>query len=423
MTDPGTQHLDDAVSASTASTASTAPTAHAGNTKAPRVKIGRNVCYLCPSTQCLRGISVDKLQDAAYLLQDKLHGRELPQHASENRLCATCYPAMPEISVLGRVVAVQLEDGSSAQGRVARPAGQKRNAGDKPNDRSRQSRSNAFRPVVQQRKISPSSKWDVLYMDADGEEKCVVMRTSEVWTAAGVYKGQQKIDSLRSRVGALTKQADALLSKEAVTYRAARKKEANARKKEADQAHLAGVVVAKLMPVYRPQPTPPLTPGTLQTCQVSEAATAIRELGLCLLEGAVDPTMLPGLQQHCFEAFNESLRALVLKQLMAAQEDRPTPCVKYSEIIERDGGRFDCRHRMSAEPCSSILQEGGAAASLLPIIHRVLGTDMRVVTIGQLLKKSDSFADPCGQTLDRDGIDVRTILIGRVHACRDCDGV
>eukprot|EP00965_Chrysotila_dentata_P096365 3184535-Pleurochrysis_carterae.AAC.2 len=75
--------------------------------------------------------------------------------------------------------------------------------------------------------------------------------------------------------------------------------------------------------------------------------------------------------------------------------------------------------------------------SVLPSFVRLLGYRNSTLTLptpqpscaricwcllcSQLLKKSDSFADPCGQTLDRDGIDVRTILIGRAckrHVCR-----
>ena len=54
----------------------------------------------------------------------------------------------------------------------------------------------------------------------------------------------------------------------------------------------------------------------------------------------------------------------------------------YAELIEKDGGRYDCRHGMGAAPFTA--QPGGIADKLIPLLThpRVLGEDAEVVQLG-----------------------------------------
>jgi hypothetical protein len=64
----------------------------------------------------------------------------------------------------------------------------------------------------------------------------------------------------------------------------------------------------------------------------------------------------------------------------------PPPPVRYAEIVERDGGRYDCRHGFTAPPLSDLLRTGGGMAeALVPMLRAVLGDDAEVVSTGQLI--------------------------------------
>ena len=53
------------------------------------------------------------------------------------------------------------------------------------------------------------------------------------------------------------------------------------------------------------------------------------------------------------ERFCEVLRGLVVKQVQRTRLGEPL-LTRYVEAVERDGGRYDCRHGMGTAPFTSL---------------------------------------------------------------------
>ena len=158
----------------------------------------------------------------------------------------------------------------------------------------------------------------------------------------------------------------------------------------------------------------------------AEAAACYALNGIFWMRNALPPHELDALRTAAATSFYEVLRTLMVKQAMAgmaamaanrvamAEEEQeqeeqqqqqglgstgvappprpprppppPPPPVRYAEIVERDGGRYDCRHGFTAPPLSDLLRTGGGMAeALVPMLRAVLGDDAEVVSTGQLI--------------------------------------
>eukprot|EP00965_Chrysotila_dentata_P161392 5329622-Pleurochrysis_carterae.AAC.1 len=54
------------------------------------------------------------------------------------------------------------------------------------------------RPRLRQpKKIKPTDRWDVVYQTQTGEEQCVVMLATEMWSAAHKWESKQQIAGLQ----------------------------------------------------------------------------------------------------------------------------------------------------------------------------------------------------------------------------------
>lgn len=103
----------------------------------------------------------------------------------------------------------------------------------------------------------------------------------------------------------------------------------------------------------------------------------------------MSPGALAVLRTAALERFNEVLRVLIMKQAISAASGEPPAPARYAEVMERGGGRYDCKHGIAAAPFSSLLRLDGAAARLVPTLHRLLGTEAEVVAMGQVVAMSE----------------------------------
>ena len=115
------------------------------------------------------------------------------------------------------------------------------------------------------------------------------------------------------------------------------------------------------------------------TVMDAAAATYARD-GLVLLESVLSPEDVKLLRIASERRLCEALREHFGRQ---QQQDQPAR-IWYAELIEKDGGRYDCRHGMGSPPFTNLLRPGGLASKLIPLLrHRlVLGDDAEVVQLG-----------------------------------------
>ena len=115
--------------------------------------------------------------------------------------------------------------------------------------------------------------------------------------------------------------------------------------------------------------------------------------GVCWLEGVLSPELLKRCAQEAKQALDVLLGALERKQ---RAECRGLPAhlhklsrlpVKCAEMIERDGGRFDCRYGLQT---LATLLEGGSAGvgRLVALLKAILGPEMTVHAFGQVVALS-----------------------------------
>ena len=181
-----------------------------------------------------------------------------------------------------------------------------------------------------------------------------------------------------------------------------------------------------------PSPSSPCAytgPALAPVTTPAEASACYALNGIFWMRNALPPHELDALRTAAANSFYEVLRTLMVKQTLAvvaamaanravvAEEEKeqdeqpqqglgstgvappvaapprpprppppPPPPVRYAEIVERDGGRYDCRHGFTAPPLSDLLRTGGGMAeALVPMLRAVLGDDAEVVSTGQLI--------------------------------------
>ena len=128
-------------------------------------------------------------------------------------------------------------------------------------------------------------------------------------------------------------------------------------------------------------PAPSTTPD--------EAAASYAKHGLFWMKDILTPGEVEVLRQAAQQKFSEVLRTLLVRHIVASSSgDEPPPPVRYAEVVERDGGRYDSRHGFGEAPFSSLLREGGLGAALVPALRSVLGDHAEVVAVGQIVAMS-----------------------------------
>ena len=129
--------------------------------------------------------------------------------------------------------------------------------------------------------------------------------------------------------------------------------------------------------------TPPPPSAT-----AAEASASYKQHGLFWMRDILRPDEVDALREAAQQRFGEVLRTLLVRHIVASASDDETPPVRYAEVVERDGGRYDSRHGFGEPPFTSLLREGGLGARLVPALRSVLGDQAEVVAVGQIVAMS-----------------------------------
>ena len=127
----------------------------------------------------------------------------------------------------------------------------------------------------------------------------------------------------------------------------------------------------------RRRPPPPVSTA-------AEAARAYARDGLFYTKPLIKASEIAELREASQQNFNQVLQTLLIKRALIMARGEEPPCVKYAEVMGRDGARFDCRHGCDVGPLDRFMRPAFSAASTLhPMLHAVLGADCEVVKRGQ----------------------------------------
>eukprot|EP00929_Paragymnodinium_shiwhaense_P078588 TRINITY_DN40755_c0_g1_i1.p1 TRINITY_DN40755_c0_g1~~TRINITY_DN40755_c0_g1_i1.p1 ORF type:complete len:494 (-),score=111.01 TRINITY_DN40755_c0_g1_i1:9-1427(-) len=132
-----------------------------------------------------------------------------------------------------------------------------------------------------------------------------------------------------------------------------------------------------------PQQQPLLHP----VASAQDAAACYRQHGVFWMRDVLTPGEVTKLAAAAGDRFHEALRALLVAQSDSVEAGSQPPS-RFAEILQKDGGRYDCRHGMDAEPFATFLRAGGAACSIIPSLEAALGEDAEVATVGQITAMS-----------------------------------
>jgi hypothetical protein len=120
----------------------------------------------------------------------------------------------------------------------------------------------------------------------------------------------------------------------------------------------------------------------------ASAAACYARHGLFYMHNVLSAEDLATLQEAAAINFGEILRTLVLKEVLASRAGEASPPVRYAEVVERDGGRYDSRHGFGSGPLSRLLRGPESSATLVEALRGVLGDDAEVVALGQIVALS-----------------------------------
>ncbi|KAL1526512.1 hypothetical protein AB1Y20_015222 [Prymnesium parvum] len=135
-----------------------------------------------------------------------------------------------------------------------------------------------------------------------------------------------------------------------------------------------------------------------------EAVRLLHEHGVCWIEGVLAPDAVETCRTAALDRFAEVLRTLVLLQAMRTHSDSPPPAIRYGEVVERDGGRYDVRHKMCDEPFATLFARDGAASRLVPLLLRALGGEADVIALGQVVAMSLEGWAQAGELADSEDV-------------------
>ena len=130
---------------------------------------------------------------------------------------------------------------------------------------------------------------------------------------------------------------------------------------------------------------------TSSTAASSSASTtsllaALREDGVVHVPGVLSASELAACRTAASHAFGEVLRTMLLQQVLRRDE---TPA-RFTECVERDGGRLDVRHSLCArdDAVGTALRAAGSRSALLPLLSAALGDDAAVTAAGNVVAMS-----------------------------------
>ena len=130
--------------------------------------------------------------------------------------------------------------------------------------------------------------------------------------------------------------------------------------------------------------------GALLATSASAGASLLAEHGVCWLDAALAPAALRGVADEAHTSFTALLTAIISRH---EAECRGLPAhlhrlarmpVQCAEVVERDGGRFDCRYG-----CDDLPQLLLEQATLAQLLEAVLGDELAVVAHGQVVALSE----------------------------------
>lgn len=130
---------------------------------------------------------------------------------------------------------------------------------------------------------------------------------------------------------------------------------------------------------------------SLRATSASAGASLLAEHGVCWLDAALAPAALRGVADEAHTSFTALLTAIISRH---EAECRGLPAhlhrlarmpVQCAEVVERDGGRFDCRYGCDGLP-QLLLEQATLLAQLL---EAVLGDELAVVAHGQVVALSE----------------------------------
>jgi hypothetical protein len=116
--------------------------------------------------------------------------------------------------------------------------------------------------------------------------------------------------------------------------------------------------------------------------ETSKAAAILRRDGVVHLPAVLPDAVREECQTVTSERFGHVLRAMLLKQILRFQNGEPSVPTRFSEVVERDGGRLDVRHCPTEPMCRKILAR---APRLVALCTSVLGDDAEVVACGNVV--------------------------------------
>ena len=125
-------------------------------------------------------------------------------------------------------------------------------------------------------------------------------------------------------------------------------------------------------------------PGSGVSSQAEAACSMLARDGVCWIADVVPPGALDGARRTTSDHFGELLRTVLVNAAVAARTDSAPDAVRYAELVERDGGRFDCR-----DP--RLLQSASLARALdllRAVARRALGEDAQLIGCGQVVAMS-----------------------------------
>ena len=130
----------------------------------------------------------------------------------------------------------------------------------------------------------------------------------------------------------------------------------------------------------------------LLATEAAHGLQLLQQHGLCWLDSVLDPTALGRLREEAHRSFAELLAAVSSRQeeacrgLPAHLHQMARLPVQSAEVVERDGGRFDCRH--GCDGLLGLLDEP-SGATLAAVLQAALGPELAVVAHGQVVALSE----------------------------------
>ena len=111
-----------------------------------------------------------------------------------------------------------------------------------------------------------------------------------------------------------------------------------------------------------------------------DAATALARDGVCHMPSVLSASELATCQKCAAEQLSTVLQCMLLRQVLR----RDQGAARYQEVVERDGGRLDVRHRVGDRIVAAALRSSALRSLLLSI----LGPDAEILAAGNVVAMS-----------------------------------